>query len=107
MALQVRMTPAKPRKAAKSRKPAGKASGRKGTPSKAAKKAAPRPAKSSKGGKPSAAKPAKGSKAGSAKPTASATGHAHCAATDPFGDPCQNVPRRPSKYCVIHSYLDR
>lgn len=33
--------------------------------------------------------------------------HAHCAATDPFGGPCQNVPRRPSRYCVIHSYLDR
>lgn len=86
MAPLVRMTPAKPRKSAKSRKSAGKAAkamGRKASPAKAA----------------------KGKKAG--KPAASATGHAHCAATDPFGDPCQNVPRRPSKYCVIHSYLDR
>lgn len=30
-----------------------------------------------------------------------------CAARDPFGDPCQSSPRLPSKYCTIHSYLDR
>jgi hypothetical protein len=100
MAPQVRMTPAKPRKATKSPKSSGKAAGRKAAPAKGAK--GKKAAKA-----PKAAKPAKGSKAGSAKPTASATGHAHCAATDPFGDPCQNVPRRPSKYCVIHSYLER
>lgn len=31
----------------------------------------------------------------------------HCIAVDPFGDPCQSAPRLPSKYCTIHSYLDR
>lgn len=30
-----------------------------------------------------------------------------CVAVDPFGDPCQSAPRLPSKYCTIHSYLDR
>ncbi|MEA3166226.1 MAG: hypothetical protein QOJ26_1095 [Thermoplasmata archaeon] len=96
MALQVRMSPAKSRKAAseKARKAGGKA--RKTARPKAAK--AKRSAPARKAGKPKSAKAAK---------TASATGHAHCAATDPFGDACQNLPRRPSKYCVIHSYLDR
>jgi len=41
-----------------------------------------------------------------AAPAKSPAGHTLCAATDPFGGPCQNTPRRPSKYCVIHSYLD-
>jgi hypothetical protein len=74
-----------------------------------------------KGAKPSK-KAARKGKAASARPKAAAKrpasrrpapamagrpGHARCAATDPFGDPCQNVPRRPSAYCVIHSYLDR
>lgn len=64
------------------------------------------------------ATPAKGRANGSArrasqvvarpKAAAQATnGRRHCAATDPFGDPCQSVPRLPSKYCTIHSYLER
>jgi hypothetical protein len=101
MAWQVRMSPAKSRKAAsKSRKAAGKA-GKPKRPAKAAKAA--KGAKSSK----KASKSSRSRSSGSAKPTASATGHAHCAATDPFGGACQNLPRRPSKYCVIHSYLER
>ena len=86
-----RWVPMSPAKRAKSKgKPARKAA-------RPAKKAA-KPAKSAKAG-------AKPSKAAAAKTMA--PGHAHCAATDPFGDPCQNVPRRPSRYCVIHSYLER
>jgi hypothetical protein len=75
---------------------------------KPARKAA-RPAKSSKAAKSSKGKTKAAKPKGAAKPMAAAAGstHAHCAATDPFGGPCQNVPRRPSKYCVIHSYLDR
>lgn len=30
-----------------------------------------------------------------------------CPATDPFGGPCQSTPRPPSRYCTMHSYLDR
>jgi hypothetical protein len=95
------MSPPKSKKAA-SRKAAKKA-GKAAKSSKAPRKAA----KSSRKG--TKAKPSgRASKsAGSAKPTAAATGHAHCAATDPFGGTCQNLPRRPSKYCVIHSYLER
>jgi hypothetical protein len=72
-----------------------------------AKKAAKRSA--AKGKRPSPRKGPASARAASARPAATAgrPGHAHCAATDPFGDPCQNVPRRPSAYCVIHSYLDR
>ena len=62
-------------------------------------KAAKRPAKPKAAARKASARPAPGRAAGSA--------HAHCAAPDPFGDPCQNLPRRPSKYCVIHSYLER
>lgn len=70
---------------------------------KKAKKAA-RPARPAKGarGKPKAAKARKPAPA-----SARQDGKRHCAATDPFGDPCQSAPRLPSKYCTIHSYLDR
>ena|SRR5688572_7156363 len=102
------MSPPKSKKAA-SRKPAKKA-GKAARPAKVSRKGgarkAAKPSKASKSSK-KGAKGRPGSSAGSAKPTASATGHAHCAATDPFGGTCQNLPRRPSKYCVIHSYLDR
>ncbi|MFA5944684.1 MAG: hypothetical protein WC876_09485 [Candidatus Thermoplasmatota archaeon] len=85
------MSPAKSKKAAK---PAKKAV---------------RPAKSAK--KSQRAAPAKKApKTAGTTPTSkakAAPSHAHCAATDPFGDHCQNLPRRPSKYCVIHSYLER
>lgn len=40
-------------------------------------------------------------------PAGKAAERRHCAATDPFGDPCQSAPRLPSAYCTIHSYLDR
>ncbi|MHB1261858.1 MAG: hypothetical protein ACYC2H_09110 [Thermoplasmatota archaeon] len=93
------MSPAKSKKAASAPRKAGKKAGK---PAKPARKAGS--AKPASKGKPKTAKSAKGRPA---KPTASATGHAHCAAADPFGDVCQNLPRRPSKYCVIHSYLDR
>lgn len=29
-----------------------------------------------------------------------------CAATDPFGGPCQNTPRLGSTYCGVHSHLE-
>lgn len=99
-----RMSPAKRAKAGKATKKAAPKMARKASrPAKKAKAA--RPAKKAKGGR---ARPA--ARAGSPRPAPTAarpSGHAHCAATDPFGDPCQNVPRRPSAYCVIHSYLDR
>ncbi len=88
------MSPAKSKKA-------------KSAPRKASKKAGKSARSSKKASRPKAVKAPKPAKGRSAKPTASATGHAPCAATDPFGDDCQNLPRRPSKYCVIHSYLDR
>lgn len=70
----------------------------------------PRPAARSR-----SAKPAKKAAKAKAKPAAKAAkGKApgtperrHCIAVDPFGDPCQSAPRLPSKYCTIHSYLDR
>ena len=72
---------------------------------KAAKKSS-RPARPAAGkAKPAAAK-AKPAKAAKAKKGAKAEKR-HCAATDPFGDPCQSVPRMGSTYCTIHSYLDR
>lgn len=70
------------------------------TAKKAAKKAAPSKT-SRKAAKPKAAKRAAPGKA-PAKPQ-----KAHCAATDPFGQPCQSIPRYGSAYCTIHSYLDR
>lgn len=90
------MPPAKSKKAAK--------------PAKAAKKAAPKAPKPAAKAKGRSSAPAPKAKAAVAKPAAPTHGgnvHAHCAASDPFGDPCQNLPRRPSKYCVIHSYLER
>lgn len=103
------MSPPTTKKAA-SRKPAkkGKAArpakaSRRGKGSKGARASSPKAPRSSR----KAPKAARSRTSGSAKPTASATGHAHCAATDPFGGTCQNLPRRPSKYCVIHSYLER
>jgi hypothetical protein len=73
---------------------------------------AKRPAKAArkspkKSARPKAAtKSAKPTKAKAARPNA-APERRHCAAQDPFGGPCQSVPRLPSKYCTIHSYLDR
>lgn len=91
------MSPATSRKGAKPKPSKGKPKAARRPAARAAPKA--KPAAARKAGK--AAKPtAKG--AAPAKPAA-----AHCAASDPFGDPCQNLPRRPSRYCVIHSYLDR
>jgi hypothetical protein len=98
------MSPAKPKKASsKSRKAAGK----QGKP--AARGKAPKAAKGRKTAKASGRKSAKrpGAAAKAKAPTHGGNVHAHCAATDPFGGACQNLPRRPSKYCVIHSYLDR
>ena len=97
------MSPPKSKKASSSRKTAKKAG--KARPAKAS-RPAKRTGKASKSSK-KAPKAARSRSSGSPKPTASATGHAHCAATDPFGGTCQNLPRRPSKYCVIHSYLER
>lgn len=79
------------------------------TTSKAAKASKPpkKAAKAGKGRRPARAAPKRAASARPAPSTMGRPGHAHCAATDPFGDPCQNVPRRPSAFCVIHSYLDR
>ena len=90
------MPPAKSKKAAKS---GTKAKG-KATRAKGAARPAPQSAKASK-----SVKAAKATTA--AAPTRGGNVHAHCAASDPFGDPCQNLPRRPSRYCVIHSDLER
>lgn len=77
---------------------------RKATSKKAKARAAPKKAaKAAKRAKPKAAKAA--SKP-SAKPGAKPA-KTHCAAMDPFGAPCQSIPRYGSKYCTIHSYLDR
>ena len=84
--------------------PAKKAS--KSAKGKSAAKAAKGKAKSAPKAAKRASKPAVKSAPKASSPAAAA-GHAHCAASDPFGDPCQNLPRRPSKYCVIHSYLER
>src|SRR5215210_6309784 len=100
MALQVRMSPATSKKAAKK-------SGKAARPRKTASKSRS-PAKAAKSARPAkkASAPSKGGKASkTAAPAKAVATHAHCAATDPFGDACQNLPRRPSKYCVIHSYL--
>lgn len=78
------------------------------TSKKAAKKAkAARPARPVRKAKVAkSAKPARGK--ASKKPVKGAVHEKrHCTATDPFGDPCQSAPRLPSKYCTIHSYLDR
>jgi hypothetical protein len=102
MAARVLPMPAKRSKGKAAAKPAKAKSGKKAAKARPAARKGARPA-------PGRGKaPAK--RAASARPapaTAGRPGHAHCAATDPFGGPCQNVPRRPSAYCVIHSYLDR
>ena len=89
------MSPAKSKKAARK---AGTST--KKAAAKPAKRPAGKPRKASKAATKAPAKPAQTA-------TAAAAGHPHCAASDPFGDACQNRPRRPSKYCVIHSYLER
>lgn len=90
------MSPAKKAsKSAKGKSAAKAAKGKAKSAPKAAKPAAKRASKPALKSAPKASSPA------------AAAGHAHCAASDPFGDPCQNLPRRPSKYCVIHSYLER
>jgi hypothetical protein len=65
-----------------------------------------RPAAGTRKGKPAkkAAPKAKAAAKGKAPATPE---RRHCIAVDPFGDPCQSAPRVPSKYCTIHSYLDR
>lgn len=89
--------------------PAKRATKGKAKSSKAA-KAKPAKAKASK---PKASKSSsKASKSTSGRPSRPSGGttekeRRHCVATDPFGDPCQSAPRLPSKYCTIHSYLDR
>ena len=77
-----------PRPAARSRK------------AKPAKKAAKSKAARTKAAKPAVKAASKGKGAGTPE-------RRHCVAVDPFGDPCQSAPRVPSKYCTIHSYLDR
>ncbi|MEK6975513.1 MAG: hypothetical protein AABY18_04130 [Candidatus Thermoplasmatota archaeon] len=96
--------------------------GKKAKSSSKAKKTSARPARSKakprqvpaaksakKATKPKAT--AKGKTAPAAKAAskgkAAGTERRHCAATDPFGDPCQSAPRMQSTYCTIHSYLDR
>ena len=101
MASQVRMSPAKPKKASSK---SSKVAGKRGKPA-----AAGKASKAAKGRKTAKASSKAAKRGGATRAVApkQATGHAHCAATDPFGGSCQNLPRRPSKYCVIHSYLDR
>jgi len=77
-------------------------------PRPAARSRAAKPAKKAAKSKPSQAKAAKPmAKAASKGKAAGTPERRHCIAVDPFGDPCQSAPRLPSKYCTIHSYIDR
>lgn len=67
---------------------------------KAARKTSSRAKRTAAKAKPRATRAGKASAAG--KPA-----RRGCAAMDPFGGPCQSQPRPGSKYCTIHSYLDR
>jgi hypothetical protein len=92
------MPPARKAKTAAKKTKTSTSKGRKVAKAKPAKPAA------AKGKAPKGAK----GKASKAKATAPAKHEkAHCAAMDPFGAPCQSIPRYGSKYCTIHSYLDR
>lgn len=91
------MSPAKRSKASKSTRKGKKAAGAKRSARPSAARSAKKAAKTATKG---AAKPAKGG------PPAQKE-RRHCIAMDPFGGPCQSAPRLPSKYCTIHSYLDR
>lgn len=96
--------PKRPAKTTKARSPASK------------RRAKSAPSRKASAKRTLAKAPATKSKAGTGKPTpraaakpvpAAAPARAHCLATDPFGDPCQSSPRPPSRYCTIHSFLDR
>ena len=87
------------------------------SPSKSASKKAAKPAKTAKrtAKAPKASKAAKASAKspgprpapkGKATPATGREGRIGCAATDPFGGPCQNTPRLGSKYCGVHSHLE-
>ncbi|MHB8633065.1 MAG: hypothetical protein ACYDBQ_03730 [Thermoplasmatota archaeon] len=62
---------------------------------KASSKATKAPAKATKG------KPSKG------KSAPAAPDKAHCVALDTWGEPCQNIPRLGSTYCLVHSNRER
>lgn len=85
--------------AAKRSKKSSKASKKGKAPARKGAKAARRPA--AKAAKKASKRPAPLGKAGRGPDT-----RIRCAATDPFGGPCQNTPRLGSKYCGVHSHLE-